>query len=211
MQQANGYISICLHDRQKLIYLGIVECFYNKENKWYYAGLYKPFSLASLSSSEYNALSPTTSQSLIKETLSGRKNTSPQNVYETAQLYTCGALRVACVGLQCVGFSEGLYRALLEQAELCAKVGRWRGVVTPSGGMQSQSPSIAGAGSAASVAVGGLGGGSAAWSVAANLVGSGQGSIPGIVKLPIPTLNLGGLENPKDQRKDDGQALVKIV
>ncbi|TCD66414.1 hypothetical protein EIP91_001405 [Steccherinum ochraceum] len=160
-----------------------IECFYNKENKWYYAGLYKPFHLKSLSATEYNALSQTTSQALIKETLSGRKNTSPQNLYETAQLYVCGALTVACVGLQCVGFSEGLYRALLDQAEVCGKVGRWRGVVTAA---------FASGGS-------GLGSVGAAWNVAANLVSSGQTTIPGIVKLPV-TL---GSENLKDGEKDD--------
>ncbi|KAH8100307.1 mitochondrial ribosomal subunit S27-domain-containing protein [Cristinia sonorae] len=163
-----------------------IECFYNKENKWYYAGLYKPFNLSSLSPAEYGALSSTTSQSLIKETLSGRKNTSPQNVYETAQLYTCGALRVACVGLQCVGFSENLYRALLEQAEVCGKAGRWRGAVT-TGSVANTQPVGAGLG------IGTVG---AAWNVAANLVGSGQGSVPGIVKLP-PTATGLGVENGK--------------
>ena len=53
-------------------------------------------------------------------------------MYETAQLYAAGALRVACVGLQCVGFSQPLYAAILEQAEKCRRSGRWRG--TSSGG-----------------------------------------------------------------------------
>jgi hypothetical protein len=57
-----------------------------------------------------------TTQTIIKDTLSGRKNTSPQNVYETGQLYTAGALKVACVGLQCVGFNQVMYKALLEHA-----------------------------------------------------------------------------------------------
>jgi len=59
-----------------------------------------------------------TTQALIRETLAGRKNLSPQNLYETGQLYAAGALRVACVGLQCVGFSTGMYHAVLEQAAL---------------------------------------------------------------------------------------------
>lgn len=53
---------------------------------------------------------------IIKETLAGRKNLSAQNNYETNQLYAAGALKVACVGLQCVGFNEGLYRGLLDHA-----------------------------------------------------------------------------------------------
>lgn len=52
----------------------------------------------------------------MKETIAGRKNTSPQNIYETSQLYTSGALRVACVGLQCVGFNDDVYRAILDQS-----------------------------------------------------------------------------------------------
>jgi hypothetical protein len=60
-------------------------------------------------------------QVIIKETLTGRKNLSAQNNYETSQLYAVGALRVACVGLQCVGFNEGLYRGLLDHAAACVQ------------------------------------------------------------------------------------------
>lgn len=66
------------------------------------------------------------SQAVIKETLTHRKNTSPQNVYETSQLYAAGALKVACIGLQCIGFDNTLYKGLLDQAETCKKSGRWR-------------------------------------------------------------------------------------
>ncbi|KAG1736786.1 hypothetical protein EDB19DRAFT_1829820 [Suillus lakei] len=69
------------------------ECFYNKDGKWYYAGVYK-------------------------ETLAGRKNLSPQNLYETGQLYVVGAFRVARIGLQCVGFSSVMYCTVLEQTAL---------------------------------------------------------------------------------------------
>ncbi|KAG2075787.1 hypothetical protein BDR04DRAFT_1068673 [Suillus decipiens] len=100
------------------------ECFYNKDGKWYYAGVYKAFRMDDLTTEEWGALSAETTQTLIKETLAGRKNLSPQNLYETAQLYTVGALRVACIGLQCVGFSSVMYRAVLEQAAL----GKWRGI-----------------------------------------------------------------------------------
>lgn len=60
-------------------------------------------------------------QVIVKETLAGRKNLSAQNSYETNQLYVAGALRVACVGLQCVGFNEGLYRGLLDHAAACVQ------------------------------------------------------------------------------------------
>lgn len=72
-----------------------------------------------------------TSQALIKETLAARKNTSPQNFYETSQLYSAGALKVACIGLQCIGFNNTLYRGLLEHAALCTHTGKWR---IPAGG-----------------------------------------------------------------------------
>ena len=75
-----------------------------------------------------------TSQALIKETLSGRKNTSPQNIYETGQLYSVGALKVACIGLQCIGFNNTLYRSLLEHASQCMQTGKWRAQTGPSPG-----------------------------------------------------------------------------
>ncbi|KAA1475825.1 hypothetical protein DENSPDRAFT_784109, partial [Dentipellis sp. KUC8613] len=102
------------------------ECFYNKDGKWYYAGIYKAFRLDDLTTREWEHLSPETAQALIKETLAGRKNTSPQNIYETTQLFSAGALKIACVGLQCIGFNNALYRTVLEQAGKCAQSGRWR-------------------------------------------------------------------------------------
>lgn len=60
-------------------------------------------------------------QVIIRETLAGRKNLSAQNSYEANQLYAAGALKVACIGLQCVGFNEGLYRGLLDHAAACAQ------------------------------------------------------------------------------------------
>ncbi|KAG0694093.1 hypothetical protein DFH29DRAFT_1037030 [Suillus ampliporus] len=100
------------------------ECFYNKNGKWYYAGVYKAFRMDDLTTQEWEALSTETAQTLIKETIAGRKSVSPQNLYETGQLYAAGALRVACIGLQCVGFSSAMYRTVLEQATL----GKWRGL-----------------------------------------------------------------------------------
>lgn len=65
--------------------------------------------------------SPQAIQVIIKETLGGRKNISAQNSYETNQLYAAGALKVACLGLQCVGFNDGLYRGLLDHAAACVQ------------------------------------------------------------------------------------------
>ena len=63
----------------------------------------------------------------------GRKNVSPQNLYETGQLYSAGALKVACVGLQCVGYNIALNRTIMEQAAKCHASGRWRTGWTGSG------------------------------------------------------------------------------
>ncbi|KLO19613.1 hypothetical protein SCHPADRAFT_817820 [Schizopora paradoxa] len=102
------------------------ECFYNKEGKWYYAGQYIAMRLADLNVKEWDALDAETSQMLVKETLAGRKNTAAQNHFEVSQLYACGALKVACIGLQCVGFNTSLYRTIMEQASRCQQNGRWR-------------------------------------------------------------------------------------
>ncbi|KAF9557762.1 hypothetical protein CPC08DRAFT_591889, partial [Agrocybe pediades] len=92
------------------------ECFYNKEGVWYYAGSYKAFRLDYLSTKEWMQLSNETTSAIVKETIAGRKNSSPQNTYETSQLYACGALKVACVGLQCVGFNQEVYKSILDHS-----------------------------------------------------------------------------------------------
>ncbi|KAN0131357.1 hypothetical protein V8E53_010734 [Lactarius tabidus] len=102
------------------------ECFYNKDGKWYYAGVYKALRLDDLTTKEFEQLSTETTQALIKETLAGRKNVSPQTIYETTQLFLAGALKIACVGLQCVGFNNLLYRTIIEHTTRCTQTGRWR-------------------------------------------------------------------------------------
>lgn len=60
-------------------------------------------------------------------------------MYETAQLYAAGALKVACIGLQCVGFNNSLYRTI------CAQSGKWASsaeVSAGSGGMGLGSGSV---------------------------------------------------------------------
>ncbi|KAJ3745136.1 hypothetical protein DFH05DRAFT_1396764, partial [Lentinula detonsa] len=95
------------------------ECFYSKDGVWYYAGVYKAFRLDDLTVKEWEALSHETTQAIVKETIEGRKNTSPQNTYEVNQLYAAGALKVAVIALQCVGFNHSMYRLLLEHASKC--------------------------------------------------------------------------------------------
>ncbi|KAF8959740.1 hypothetical protein BDZ97DRAFT_1836777 [Flammula alnicola] len=92
------------------------ECFYHKEGVWYYAGSYKAFRLDNLSTKEWAQLPAETISAIVKETITGRKNNSPQNTYETSQLYAAGALKVACVGLQCVGFNQEVYKAIIEHS-----------------------------------------------------------------------------------------------
>ncbi|KAK7036006.1 hypothetical protein R3P38DRAFT_3263460 [Favolaschia claudopus] len=104
------------------------ECFYNKNGNWYYAGVYRAFRLDDLTTKEWEALSTETTQALVKDTIAGRKNTSPQNLYETAQLYAAGALKVACIGLQCVGFNKTMYHAVLEQAAKCVLTAKLKGM-----------------------------------------------------------------------------------
>ncbi|KAF8888233.1 hypothetical protein BD779DRAFT_461367 [Infundibulicybe gibba] len=119
------------------------ECFYNKDGTWYYAGIYTAFLLDEMTVKEWAELSPETTQAIIKDTIAGRKNTSPQNMYETSQLYAAGALRVACVGLKCVGFNQSLYKAILEQADKMAQT-KWKNLILAS------APSTPGIGSAPS-------------------------------------------------------------
>ncbi|KAI0933424.1 hypothetical protein AcV5_005571 [Taiwanofungus camphoratus] len=110
-----------------------VECFYNRDGKWYYAGVYRTFRMDDLVTQEWDNLCHEATQALIKETLSGRKNVSPQNVYETGQLYAVGALKVACIGLQCIGFNNTLYRTILDHAAKCAQTGKWRSTMAGGG------------------------------------------------------------------------------
>lgn len=114
-----------------------IECFFNKDGTWYYAGVYIGFRMEDLTTREWNELPPEvctafrichvwnrrdadplqTSASIVKETLAGRRNTCPQNVYEISQLYAAGALKVGVVGLQCVGFNQVVYRTILDYSK----------------------------------------------------------------------------------------------
>ncbi|KAG6860567.1 hypothetical protein C0995_009781 [Termitomyces sp. Mi166 len=129
------------------------ECFFNKDGTWYYAGVYTAFRLADLTTKEWAVLPAEVTQLIVKETIVARKNTSPQNVYEVTQLYAAGALKVACVALQCAGFNNTMYRALLEQARIFT---------------QSKWAAAMGKASPVPTSVPGLGSGSV-WNVNANL------------------------------------------
>ena len=120
-----------------------------------------------------------TTQAIIKDTLSARKNTSPQNIYEVGQLYAAGALKAACIGLQCIGFDEKLYHALLFQADVCAKTGRWRPPVMSNVPAGASAPGGAGTGGGAGGGMSGLGTG-AVWNISANA--EGTAGPPGIAQ-----------------------------
>ncbi|GLB35623.1 hypothetical protein LshimejAT787_0211880 [Lyophyllum shimeji] len=147
------------------------ECFFNKDGIWYYAGVYKAFRLADLTTKEWAALPFETTQAIVKETIAARKNTSPQNVYEINQLYAAGALRVACVGLQCIGFNNAMYAALIEQAHAFAH-SKWAGVTAST----NVNANASGKGSPAPASVAGGLGPAAAWSTGA-AAGVGGGSV----------------------------------
>ncbi len=108
-----------------------------------------------------------TVQCLIKETLIGRKNISPQNIYETSQLYAAGALKIACLGLQCIGFNKTLYATILDQAEKChAGPAKWSGKGS------------------------GLGSSGTAWNASSGVVGLGD-IVNGMGKLAVTTKESG--------------------
>ncbi|KAF8993975.1 hypothetical protein BDQ17DRAFT_1367555 [Cyathus striatus] len=100
---------------------GETDCFYNHVDAWYYAGSYRMFRMEDLTTAEWASLPIETQQSISKDTISGRKNVSPQNIYEVSQLYRCGALKAACIGLQCVGFRQDVYKSLLDQSATYTK------------------------------------------------------------------------------------------
>ncbi|KAG6885366.1 hypothetical protein C0993_002696 [Termitomyces sp. T159_Od127] len=156
-----------------------VECFFNKDGTWYYAGVYTAFRLADLTTKEWAALPTEVIQLIVKETIVARKNTSPQNVYEVTQLYAAGALKVACVALQCVGFNHGMYRALLEQARVFTQ-SKWNAAT---GKVSPAPPSVPG-----------LGTGSV-WNVNANLAQEpplgGTGGVQGDLVVGMVGVNLG--------------------
>ncbi|KAL1742206.1 hypothetical protein HDZ31DRAFT_75657 [Schizophyllum fasciatum] len=112
------------------------EFFFHKDGSWYYAGTYSCFRFPDLSVKEWSELSDEATQAIAKETLAARKNTSPQHFFEVKELYAVGALRVACVGLQCIGYNKQMHRALLDQVKVC-RAGRWSRPATAMGGASS--------------------------------------------------------------------------
>jgi len=178
------------------------ECFYNREGLWYYAGSYQAFQLEDLTLKEWTELPAEvwkwygarfctdldcqTANYLVKETISARKNVSPQNVYEVNQLYNAGALRIACVGLECVGFNQEVYKSVLEHAGKFSQA-KWNSI---NGGMsvgkphlvsRPVSPTLLGTANAGfgTVAAGvGLGNGTT-WNTTAALLGGQRERTPG--------------------------------
>ncbi|KAF8485632.1 hypothetical protein JB92DRAFT_1537551 [Gautieria morchelliformis] len=106
------------------------ECFYNKAGEWYYTGTYTSLRLEDLTPKEFDNLSQETRDALVKETLAGRKNVTPQIIFETSQLYAVGALKVAVVGIRCIGFNRMLYSVALQQAHRFQSHGRGKVALT---------------------------------------------------------------------------------
>ncbi|RXW16121.1 hypothetical protein EST38_g9736 [Candolleomyces aberdarensis] len=125
------------------------ECFYNHDGTWYYAGSYKAFYIDVVSTKEWEQFSPEATSAIIRETLAGRKSTTPQNNYETGQLYAAGALKLACIGLQCAGFNMDLYHSISDLATKFTQA-KWKAAVAVNSS-NSMSPS---AGSASGSVVG---------------------------------------------------------
>ncbi|KAF8172089.1 hypothetical protein BJ912DRAFT_911328 [Pholiota molesta] len=121
------------------------ECFYHKDGVWYYAGSYKAFKMDTLSTKEWSQLASEVTSAIVKETISGRKNSSPQNTYETSQLYASGALKVVCIGLQCVGFNQDIYKAILEHAAHLTET-KWKPLIALAAVGSPSSNSVAGTG-----------------------------------------------------------------
>ncbi|KAI6128896.1 hypothetical protein EDD16DRAFT_1451564, partial [Pisolithus croceorrhizus] len=88
------------------------KCLYFEDEKWCYADTHRAFRTDDLTTSEWELLSTSTTQFLIKKP-AGRKSASPQNTYEAYQLYGAGALRAWCVGLRHIVFNN-VYRDILE-------------------------------------------------------------------------------------------------
>ncbi|KAI6017089.1 hypothetical protein EDC04DRAFT_3093497 [Pisolithus marmoratus] len=114
------------------------EGFYNKDGKWYFAGTYVAFLMDDPTTQEWGTAFD---RALIKETLADRKNVSPQNTYETGQLYAAGTLRASCVGLQCIGFNNKVYHSVLEQSRFLhwTRSTRWTTPTPPTGGHDGSS------------------------------------------------------------------------
>jgi hypothetical protein len=53
----NSFLVCLCRGRRMTTYYSIAECFYNKDGKWYYAGIYKAFQMEDLTTKEWEALS----------------------------------------------------------------------------------------------------------------------------------------------------------
>ncbi|KAJ2929854.1 hypothetical protein H1R20_g7243, partial [Candolleomyces eurysporus] len=93
-----------------------------------------------LTAHRWNAVDVIGRMSKPTETLAGRKSTTPQNNYETGQLYAAGALKLACIALQCVGFNMDLYHSISELATKFTQA-KWKTAVAMNSS-NSMSPSV---------------------------------------------------------------------
>ncbi|KAF8319375.1 hypothetical protein DL93DRAFT_2164586 [Clavulina sp. PMI_390] len=96
-----------------------IEVFYNKNGDWFYVGTFKSYPLPDMTSVEFEELPLEIRANLIQSTVDRWPADPSQTTAierEVAQLYEEGKLKVACVGLQCMGFNYSLSRIMLEQS-----------------------------------------------------------------------------------------------
>ncbi|KAH7099837.1 hypothetical protein BKA62DRAFT_772175 [Auriculariales sp. MPI-PUGE-AT-0066] len=105
------------------------ECFYRvQESNYHYAGIYRGSRLADVSPEEYMTFSSEMKEALVDATLRDRRAVAPQLRLDVKQLYELGALKIACVAMQCTGYNKRLCDAVYQHVEKCHRLGEWKGV-----------------------------------------------------------------------------------
>ncbi|KAF9521152.1 hypothetical protein BS47DRAFT_15201 [Hydnum rufescens UP504] len=104
------------------------EIFYQQHGEWFYVGTFKAHRLPDLASDEFAHLDERTKEELIQGTLgaahatvgAGARAGSPSGDerFDGRSMYNSGVLKVACVGLQCIGFNDALNRIMHAQSRL---------------------------------------------------------------------------------------------
>lgn len=77
---------------------------------------------------EWMAFPAERKNAIIAETLRERRAVAPQLQMDVRQMYELGALRVACVALQCTGYNETVCDTVYKHVDRCRKLGQWKTV-----------------------------------------------------------------------------------
>jgi len=123
-----------------------------QESNYHYAGIYRGTRITDVSPEEYIAFSPDVRQilrnyilsdarfslyfahlpqmkeALVDLTLRDRRVVAPQLRLDVKQLYELGALKIACVALQCTGYNKRLCDAVYRHVDKCRRLGHWKGI-----------------------------------------------------------------------------------